>query len=273
VLADKKHVFFEYQPKHTGAAVCEMFRGFSGYIQADAHAVYGALFRGEAVEDPSEAPIEVGCWAHCRRRFWEAAVVGYPIGREGLLRIRKLYQLDQFWAQLPPSERHKKRQTVLKPLVDEFFDWARTQFEQVKEQRGLVPSALGYAVRQEVGLRGFLRDGRLRMDNNLSEAALKLVCTGRRNWLFFGSNDHAAAAANLFSLIASCQLHNLDPERYLAELIHVMPLWPRDRYLELAPAYWTETRARLVPAELAREIGPLTVPPPLARPTEQTVSN
>lgn len=273
VLADKKHVFFEYQPKHTGAAVCEMFRGFSGYIQADAHAVYGALFRGEAVEDPSEAPIEVGCWAHCRRRFWEAAVVGYPIGREGLLRIRKLYQLDQSWAQLPPSERHKKRQTVLKPLVDEFFDWARTQFEQVKEQRGLVPSALGYAVRQEVGLRGFLRDGRLRMDNNLSEAALKLVCTGRRNWLFFGSNDHAAAAANLFSLIASCQLHNLDPERYLAELIHVMPLWPRDRYLELAPAYWTETRARLVPAELAREIGPLTVPPPLARPTEQTVSN
>jgi transposase len=64
VLADKKHVFFEYQPKHTGAAVCEMFRGFSGYIQADAHAVYGALFRGEAVDDPNDAPVEVGCWAH-----------------------------------------------------------------------------------------------------------------------------------------------------------------------------------------------------------------
>lgn len=273
VLADKKHIFFEYQPKHTSAAVCEMFRGFSGYIQADAHAVYEALFRGEGVDNPDNAPIEVGCWAHARRRMWEAAVVGYPIGREGLLRIRKLYELDQSWADLPPSARYKKRQAVLGPLIDEFFDWARAEYERVKDQRGLVPSALGYATRQEPGLRAFLRDGRLRMDNNLSEAALKIVCTGRRNWLFFGSDDHAEAAANLFSLIASCQLHGIEPEQYLAELIHIMPQWPRDRYLELAPAYWTETRARLVPAELAREVGPITVPPRLAHATEQAASN
>ncbi|HET9929411.1 MAG TPA: transposase, partial [Polyangiaceae bacterium] len=68
VLADKKHVFFEYQPKHTSAAVCEMFRGFSGYIQADAHAIYDALFRGEAVDDESVPPTEVACWSHARRR-------------------------------------------------------------------------------------------------------------------------------------------------------------------------------------------------------------
>jgi transposase len=273
VLADKKHVFFEYQPKHTGAAVCDMFRGFSGYIQADAHAVYGALFRGEAVDDPVDAPIEVGCWAHARRRFWEAAVVGYPIGREGLLRIRKLYELDQSWVDLPPAGRHRKRQAVLKPLIDEFFEWVGIQYEKVKDERGLLPSTLGYASRQEPGLRAFLRDGRLRMDNNLSEAALKLICTGRRNWLFFGSDDHAQAAANLFSLIASCQLHDIDPERYLTELIHIMPVWPRDRYLELAPAYWTATRARLNPAELANEIGPITVPSPLTTATEQSASN
>lgn len=273
VLADKKHVFFEYQPKHTSVAVCEMFRGFSGYVQADAHAVYEALFRGEAVDNPDNAPIEVGCWAHARRRMWEAAVVGYPTGREGLLRIRKLYELDQSWADLPPSARYKKRQAVLKPLIDEFFDWVRTEYERVKDQRGLVLSAVGYATRQEPGLRAFLRDGRLRMDNNLSEAALKTVCTGRRNWLFFGSDDHAEAAANLFSLIASCQLHGIEPERYLAELIHIMPQWPRDRYLELAPAYWTETRARLDPAELAQEIGPIAVPPRLAHATEQAASN
>ncbi|HVZ31943.1 MAG TPA: transposase, partial [Polyangiaceae bacterium] len=82
VLADKKHVFFEYQPKHTSAVVCEMFRSFSGFIQADAHAIYDALFRGQAVDDPELAPLEVGCWSHTRRRFWEAAIAGYPIGRE-----------------------------------------------------------------------------------------------------------------------------------------------------------------------------------------------
>lgn len=273
VLADKKHIFFEYQPKHTSAAVCDMFRGFSGCIQADAHAVYDALFRGEAVDDPTNAPIEIGCWAHCRRRFWEAAVVGYPAGREGLLRIRNLYELDQSWANMPPSSRHKKREVILKPLVDEFFEWARTEFDKVRDERGLVPTALGYAVRQEPALRNFLRDGRLRMDNNLSEGALKLVCTGRRAWLFFGSDDHAQAAANLFSLIASCQLHGIDAERYLVDLIHVMPYWPRDRYLELAPAYWNETRARLAPSELAKEIGPVTVPPRLTRTPEQAASN
>ncbi len=273
VLADKKHVFFEYQPKHTSAAVCDMFRGVSRYIQADANAVYDALFRGEAVDDPGDAPIEVGCWAHCRRRFWEAAVVGYPVGREGLLRIRKLYELDQSWAELPPSARHKKRQAVLNPLIDEFFEWVTAEYERVKDERGLVPTALGYATRQESGLRNFLRDGRLRMDNNLSEGALKTVCTGRRAWLFFGSDDHAQAAANLFSLIASCQLHGIDPERYLAELFHVMPYWPRDRYLELAPAYWTATRPRLDPVELAREVGLITVPAPLAHTTEQPASN
>lgn len=273
VLADKKHVFFEYQAKHTSAAVCDMFRGYSGYIQADASAVYDALFRGEAVEDSTEAPIEIGCWAHCRRRFWEAAVVGYPVGREGLLRIRKLYELNESWSDLPPSTRHKKRQAVLKPLIDEFFDWVRVEYERVKDERGIVLTALGYASRQEQGLRSFLRDGRLRMDNNLSEGALKPVCTGRRAWLFFGSDDHAQAAANLFSLIASCQLHAIEPEQYFAELIHVMPYWPRDRYLELAPANWLETRGRLLLAELAREIGPITVPPPLERPPEQPTSN
>ena len=87
------------------------------------------------------------------------------------------------------------------------------------------------------------------------------VAIGRKNWLFFGSDDHASAAANLFSLIASCKLHGLDAETYLTEIIRVMPHWPPERYLELAPKYWATTRARLDAAELAREVGELTVPP------------
>jgi transposase len=261
VLADKKHVFFEFQAKHTSAAVCEMFRGFSGYIQADAHAIYDALFRGDAVSDDNVPPTEVACWSHVRRRFWEAAVSGFAVGREGLLRIRKLYQLDQAWTELPPAARLQKRKATLEPLVTEFFDWVRSQDDLTSNTRGLVSKALGYADRQQVALRRFLEDGRLRMDNNLSENALRTVATGRKAWLFFGSDDTAEAAANLYSLIASCKLHGLDPEHYLAEVIRVMPYWPRDRFLELAPAYWANTRARLDPAEIEAELGFVTVPP------------
>ena len=270
VLADKKHVFFEYQAKHTSAAVCEMFRGFSGYIQADAHAIYDALFRGDAVDDESEAPTEVGCWSHARRRFWEAAVSGFSTGREGLLRIRKLYELDQAWSDLPPAARLKKRQTILRPFVDEFFAWVLAQNDLTSQHRGLVTKALGYALRQQLALRRFLDDGRLRMDNNSSENALRVVATGRKAWLFFGSDDHAQAAANLYSLIASCKLHRIDPERYLAQVIRILPYWPRQRYLELAPAYWADTRARLDPNELDAELGHITVPPVTARAPEQS---
>ena len=91
------------------------------------------------------------------------------------------------------------------------------------------------------------------------------LAVGRKAWLFFGSNDHAHAAANHFSLIASCKLHGLDAETYLAEIIRVVPYWPHDRYLELAPKYWTATRARLDAVELEREIGHVTVPPLAAK--------
>ena len=273
VLADKKHVFFEFQPKHTSAAVCEMFRGFSGYIQADAHAIYDALFRGDAVEDGNAPPSEVACWAHARRRLWEAAVSGFAVGREGLLRVRKLYELDQAWSKLPPSARLQNRKTVLAPFVDEFFAWVHAQNDLSSQARGLVSKALGYAIRQELALRRFLDDGRLRMDNNSSENALRIVATGRKAWLFFGSDDHAQAAANLYSLIASCKLHSLDPERYLAEIIRVMPYWPRDRYLDLAPAYWAQTRVRLDPVELEAELGFVTVPPVLVDTAEQSSSS
>jgi IS66 C-terminal element len=80
---------------------------------------------------------------------------------------------------------------------------------------------------------------------------------------FHSADDHVEAGANLYSLIASRKLHGIDPERYLAEVIRVMPYWPRARYLELAPAYWTQTRARLDPVELEAELGFVTVPPVL----------
>jgi transposase len=275
VLADQDHVFFEYQREHTSKAVCEMFRGFTGYVQADAHAIYDALFRGEARTNPDDdAPTEVGCLAHCRRRFWEAATVTKDAAaREGLLRLRAIFELEAQWASLAPKQRHQRRQLQLRPLVDDFFAWAEREYERVKGVRGLVATAFGYAARQKEPLCRFLEDGRLPLTNNHSERALRSpICAGRKAWLFFGSDDHAAAAANLFSLVVSCQLHGLDAETYLAEMIRVVPLWPRARYLELAPKYWAATRARLDPAQLAHELGPLTVPPPAPAEQQRTPS-
>lgn len=116
-------------------------------------------------------------------------------------------------------------------------------------------------VGHDAALRRFLDDGRLRLENNASERALRVIAVGRKAWMFCGSDDHAQAAANLFSLIASCKLHGLDPETYLAEVIRVVPYWPRERYLELAPKYWARTRERRDRAELEMPVGRVTVPP------------
>ena len=182
----------------------------------------------------------------------------------GLLRIDKLFELEDQWKHLAPVQRHARRQQVSRRLVDDFFAWAKEQYALFKDTRGLLASAFGYAVRQQDALCRFLDDGRLPLTNNHSERALRGIASGRRAWLFFGSDDHASAAANLMSLIASCELHRLDPETYLAEILHVLPFWPRDRYLELAPKYWAATRARIPAAELAVEIGKITVPPPMS---------
>lgn len=266
VLADRDHVFFEYQPKHTSDAVCAMFKGFSGYIQADAHVVYDALFRGDAREHPDEKPPdEVGCWSHARRKFWEAAVTTKDeAAREALLRIRALFKLEEAWADLAPKQRHDRRQRASRAIVDDFFAWAGGVYARVRDVRGPVASAFGYATRHREALCRFLDDGRLRLENNASERALRQIAVGRNAWLFFGSGDHAQAAANLFSLIASCKLHGLDAETYLAEIIRVVPYWPRERYLELAPKYWAATRATLDARELELPLGRVTVPPSAA---------
>jgi transposase len=263
VLADRDYVFFEYKARHTSEAVCDIFRGFSGYVLADAHAVYDALFRGEALFSPDDKPPdEVACWSHCRRHYWEAAVAAKePVAREALLRIRALFKLEEGWASLAPNQRFEKRKLVARPLADDFFTWAADHYARVKGTRSLLASALGYTVRQAAALRRFLEDGRLPMTTNASERALRSIAVGRKAWLFMGSDDHAQSAANLFSLIASCQLHGLDPETYLAEVLRVMPYWPRDRYLELAPKNWRLTRTRLREDELKLALGHISVPP------------
>jgi transposase len=266
-VADRDHVFFDYVPRETSVAVAEMFKGYAGYVQPDAKSVYDILFREPNDKPPDDegdtACVEIGCMAHCRRKFWEAALGKSTVAREALVRIARIFELDERWRGKPPTEIKRLRDAHLRPHMNAFFAWAEIEFERVKDQRGTLRSALGYAVRQKEALLRVLDDGRLVLDNNRSERALRgTIATGRKAWLFVGSDDHAQSAGHLFSLIASCRLHRLDPETYLRDLFRVLAYWPKDRYLELAPKYWPLTRARLDPAELSFELGPLTVPPP-----------
>ncbi len=272
-IADRDAVFFEYVERETSAAVMELFRGYEGYIQADAKNVYDILFREpDEPPDPDIEPDgkvrkEAGCWAHGRRYFFEsAAVAKEPVAREALYRIRRIFETDaRFWGRVAPSRRKLLREQFLKPEIDAFYVFARAELEKVQGQRGLLRSAFVYVTRQEDALRRVLENPHLKLDNNASERALRRVAIGRKNWLFVGSDDHAQTTANLLSIVASAKLHDLEPEEYVRDLLRVLPHWPRDRYLELAPKYWRATRERLDAAQLEAELGPLTVPPPRAR--------
>jgi transposase len=271
LIADRDHIFFEYTPRETSACLEEMFRGYSGYVQADAKSVYDVLFREPDKPPPDETEVrhEVGCWAHCRRKFWEATCAKSELAREGLARIAYIFMYEDAWRADPPEVILRLRRQHLAPQLEAFFAWAEAHYQEVREQRGLLRSALGYAVRQKDALMRVLDDGRLALENNKSERELRRIAVGRKGWLFVGSDDHAESTGHLFSLIASARLHRLDPEGYLRDLFRVLAHWPRDRYLELAPKYWSQTRARLDPGELAAEVGPLTVPPPFPAPAEQ----
>jgi len=272
LVADSGHVLFEYTAKETSDAVSRIFAGYSGYLQADAKSVYDVLYRGPPDADDDGPCIEVACWAHLRRKFFEAAFTKSAVAREGLARIGRIFELDASLQEKPPVEIKRLRDVHLRPHVDAFFAWADAEYEKIRDVRGLLRSAFGYAVRNKEALRRFLDDGRLVLDNNRSERALRgAIAIGRKAWLFVGSDDHGQSAAHLFTLVASCRLHGVDPETYLRDLFRVLAHWPKDRYLELAPKYWLATRARLDAGELARDVGPLTVPP--ATVEEQAAAN
>ena len=105
-----------------------------------------------------------------------------------------------------------------------------------------------------------LDDGKLPLDNTRSERSLRKIVVGRKNWMFYGSDAHAESAAAIFSIIASCRLHSIDPQQYLDEILRFLPYWPRDRYLELAPNNWPATRAKLDPHELNAPLCSFTIP-------------
>jgi len=265
-VVDCDAVLFAYVEHHSSDSVRQLFDGFRGYLQADASNVYDVLERGRPT-DTEDGVTLVGCFAHLRRYFFEAAICRYPVGLQGLMRIRAIYAADDAVSRAPTAERSALREKHVRPLVTGFFEWARGA-RQNAQGRNLATKALGYAANQEAELLRVLDDVNLPLDNTRSERELRKIVVGRKAWMFYGSDTHAEAAAAIFSIIASCRLHRLDSFAYLDEVLRVLPHWPRHRFLELAPKHWQATRDRLRPEELAAPLSSFEIPAELAPPPD-----
>lgn len=236
VVAPEKHVLFGYSPKHDAAAVDKLLAGFTGKLVADAHSVFNHLYETGDVT-------ECGCWAHARRYFFKALSSDAVRADSALELIRRLFALERAWATAPPEERLTRRREQAKPLVDEFFAWCDAEALRVLDETP-ISKAIQYARNQREALHQFLADGRVPVDNNISERALRRQAVGRKNWLFVGSDDGGEINATLVSLLASCQMHGIEPYAYLRDLLCLLPSWPQTKVLELAPAAWKATSAR-----------------------------
>ena len=161
----------------------------------------------------------------------------------------RIYAADNALASLPPIDRARARHATVVPLVDALFEWV-ARAARTTPGRTLATKALGYSVNRSRS--SVASSSTASADNTRSERALRKIVVGRKNWLFYGSDLHAEAAAAIFSVIASCRLHRLDPWTYLDEVLRVLPYWPKERHFELAPKYWPATRARLNAASWTR---------------------
>jgi transposase len=233
VVAPGRHVLYAYSPQHDGAAVDALLVGYEGYLVADAHAVYDHLYRTGKV-------FEVGCWAHTRRYFWKALDSEPDLAREALVLIGELFRIERGIADKKPYERLEVREIEAAPIVERFFAWCDALAAHVLDD---TPIAKGicYARNQRAALGRFLRDGRLPVHNNASENALRREAVGRKNWLFVGNDDAAEVNATFVTLLASCQMHGIEPWSYLRDLFCLLPGWPNKRILELAPFHWMQT--------------------------------
>lgn len=235
VLAPTLHVLFAFSRKHNSEAVDALIKkfGYEGYLVLDAATLYDHLFEDGKI-------IECGCWSHCRRYFLKTLSSEPTLALEALTLIAELFMIERQLANAPPKKRKRERNARSKPIVDAFFTWCKEKKSYAIDDSPLA-KALTYACNQEQALRRFLEDGRLPIHNNGSELQLRREAIGRKNWLFLASEGGALANTTFVTLLASCQMHGIEPQGYLRDLLCLLPAWPASRVLELAPAYWKQT--------------------------------
>jgi hypothetical protein len=237
-VGDDKDVVFRYSSTGSGERGPWAFlAGRQGYVQADAASVFDRLFTGQVAH-----AIEVGCWAHGRRRLVELqdtdTRVAYP-----LQLIARLYRIEHLAdvEHRPPDARRVLRAERSRRVVEKLERWIVPMLAAEPPSSALA-KALAYFVNQWTALTRFLDDGRLALDNNLCEQQLRSIALGRKNFLFSGSHAAAERAATLYSLLRTCAQYDVEPLAYLADVVRKLAAGTHaNRLDELLPMNWQPT--------------------------------
>jgi len=224
--AEHPLLFYEYDPSRSGEVPKRLLRGFTGFLQTDGYEGYAAIGREPGV-------VHVGCWAHARRKFDEALrgqrgkkhpkkTTKQSKARQALSQIQALYRIERDLKEATPEARHAARQERTKPAMEALRAWLDASLGSVPPQ-SLTGKAMAYLDRQWPKLVRVLEDGRIPLDTNRVENAIRPFVVGRKAWLFADTMAGARASANLYSLIETAKANRIEPWRYLNHLFEVLP--------------------------------------------------
>jgi len=213
-------VLYDYDPGRSQGVPLRLLEGFQGYLQTDGYAGYNAVVAAQQLT-------HVGCMAHARRKFSEAVKAqgkNSKAGRaqQGLAWIQKLYRIEAEARALAPEQRKALRQEKAVPVLDQLRAWLDKSLPQVPPGTA-TGKALHYLHSEWSKLITYLEDGRLEIDNNLAENAIRPFVMGRKNWLFSDSVAGVKSSANLYSLIETAKSNGLEPYAYLREVFTRLP--------------------------------------------------
>jgi transposase len=231
-IGDLRHryVVYDYTPRRTRDGPERFLKGYRGYLQADAFSGYDRICAGPGV-------IEVACWAHVRRKFFEARTSAPVPAHAALARIRQLYAVEHAAEGLPAEGRYALRQSDSVPLLTASGGWL-TEPGRLALPKSPIGQAIAYAQSNWAALCRYPEHGELSIDNNLAERMLRAQAIGRRNWTFLGSDRGGRTAAVLYSLTGTCKHHGIDPFAYLSDILRRLPSHPAPQLDELLPDAW-----------------------------------
>jgi transposase len=236
--SDPPAVRFRYTPDRKGVHPQTHLADFKGALQADGYAGFHHLYGTDRVE--------VACWAHVRRKFYDIQQsTGSPIAQDVLTRIGELYAVEADIRGKPPDARQAARQARAGPVLDALKQCLEQTLRTLSAKSALA-KAIGYALPRWPALTRYRDNGRLEIDNNIAERSLRCVALGRKNYLFAGADSGGERAANIYTLIGTAQLNGLDPEAYLREVLTRIADHPIKRIDDLLP--WNISKADADPS-------------------------